>query len=191
MGYSISWCAVREAEAASFLAQVGLSAAGKTEEVPESDRCMCGLDTGWRVVWFNEYDPREINDEKLATLSAARELLVCRVEEHVMASSAEYWSRGVRGWWIGHDGEDGPKGLDLEGEPPPQLAAVRDDLERRQREAGGESADVDHLFDIPLATAREIVGFKHDEGEEHVIGGRYEVLESVRGSGLLARLFGK
>lgn len=191
MGYSISWCAVRETEAAAFLAELGLSATGKTEEIPESDRCSGRLDTGWRLVWFNDYDPREISDSKLATLSVKRELLLCRVEEHCMASSAEYWARGSRAWWIGHEGENGPKGLEVEGLPPAGFPGIRAEMERQQRDAGGDAADVDYIFEIPLMVAREIAGFKHDEGEEHVIDGRYEVLEPVATGGFLARVFGK
>ena len=46
-----------------------------------------------------------------------------------MATSAELWSRGKRQWWISHEGENGPKGLDVDGSPPETLAAIRNEME--------------------------------------------------------------
>jgi hypothetical protein len=49
-------------------------------------------------------------------------------------------------------------------------------MEKLQRDKGGDEADVDYVFEIPLQVARFIVGFKHDEDNTHVIGNRFEVM---------------
>src|SRR5262245_22482663 len=50
MGFSITWCAVREEGAQKFLDQLDLSPTGETEEIPESLISAAKLDTGWRVI---------------------------------------------------------------------------------------------------------------------------------------------
>ena len=55
MGFSITWCAVREQCADQFVQKLGLTPTAETEEIPESLDCMAKLDTGWRVIWHNKY----------------------------------------------------------------------------------------------------------------------------------------
>jgi len=192
MGWSITWCADLEGEAEQFLNQLGLSPTSKTEESPESLISMAKLDTGWRVIWYNKYDCPFLKPDELAVLSHDKEVLLCRIEEHVMASSAEMWSQVKRQWWLSHEGEDGPKGLAAEGDLPEAFPAIRKEMEEAQLAAGGEDADVDYLFEIPLKVAEALVGFKHDENDTHVIGGQYVVLSRIKpGGGLVRRLFGK
>jgi hypothetical protein len=93
-----------------------------------------------------------------------------------MASSAELWSGGRRTWWISHEGEDGPKGLETDGALPASFSAIRSELEEAQRAEGGDDAEVDYLFDIPLRVAQSIVGFKHDEDCSHMNGAPFVVL---------------
>jgi hypothetical protein len=99
---------------------------------------------------------------------------------HVMASSSEQWSRGARKWWLSHEGENGPKGFSGGGELPEVFLAIRTEMLEAQRNAGGDQADVDYLFDIPLKVAESIVGFKHDEDSTHLIDGSFVVLSATR-----------
>ena len=55
MGFSITWCAVREENADKFVQKLRLTPTGQTEEFPESLDCMARLDTGWRLIWHNKY----------------------------------------------------------------------------------------------------------------------------------------
>ena len=191
MGYSISWCAVREERADQFIQKLGLTPTGETEQEPESLISSGKLNTGWRVIWYNEYDCPFLRPEDLANGSVEQDVLVCRVEEHVMASSSELWSGGQRKWWLSHEAENDPKELATVGELPESFAAIRKEMEELQTAAGGEDADVDYIFEIPLTVARTLVGFKHDETCPHLIGGHFEVLSRVAPrSGILARLFG-
>lgn len=192
MGWSITWCAVREDKAERFLSQLGLLPTGETEELPQSLISMAQLDTGWRVIWYNKYDCPFLNARELSALSNDNDVLLCRVEEHVMASSSEMWSQGKRKWWLSHEGEDGPRGLDTDGDPPESFPAIRKEMEEAQRAAGGDDAEVDYMFEIPLKLAQALVGFKHDEEDTHVTDDRYVVLSRAEpAGGLLHRLFGK
>lgn len=190
MGFSISWYAVREAGAQKLLDRLGLSPTGETEEFPESLISTAKLDTGWRIIWYNEYECPFLRPEDLAVISNDHEVLMCLVEEHVMASSSELWAGGRRKWGIAHLGEDGPKGLSVEGELPECFASIRREMEEAQRAAGGDAAGVDHIFEIPLKVAQTLVGFKHDEDCLDMTEGQFVVLSRpVPKKGLIARLF--
>src|SRR4029450_5764723 len=100
MGFAITWCGVREEHAPEVLEQLGLSPTAETEEFPEALVSAAKLSTGWRVTWYNEYGCPFLRPEDLARLSRNHDVLMCLVEEHVMASSSELWSSGQRKWWI-------------------------------------------------------------------------------------------
>jgi hypothetical protein len=190
MGFSISWYAVPEQNADQFVQKLSLTPTGKTEEIPESLDAMGKLDTGWRVFWHNKYDCPFLKDSDLARLSLDQDILFCQVEEHVMASSAETWSHGKRQWRISHEGENGPKGIDVDGLLPDCYPKIRVGMEQKQAAEGGDEADVDYIFDIPLTVAKSMVRFKHDEICPHLIGKRFEVMtRNARTPGLLSRLF--
>jgi len=192
MGFAVTWCAVPEAKAEQFLARLALSPTGETEEFPESLIATAKLDTGWRILWYNEYGCRFLGARDLGNLSMDHDVLLCLLEEHVMASSAEFWSGGKRKWWLSHDGEDGPKGLSTDGELPESFPAIRKQLEETQLAEGGDDADVDYIFEIPLKVAQALVGFKHDEDCAHLVDGHFVVMSRVvPKSSLFARLFGR
>jgi hypothetical protein len=191
MGYAITWCAVREEAADQLLSHLGLSATGETEDDPESRFSTARLTTGWRLIWSNEY-ACPILTKSVPTFSGGHEVLMCQIEEHVMASSAELWMSGTRKWWLSHEGEDGPKGLETDGEPPQCFASIRARMEDARRAEGGDEADVDYIFEIPLEVAQALVGFKHDENYEAAVQGNFMILSGGKSEkGFLSRLFGK
>jgi hypothetical protein len=192
MGYAITWCEIREEAAERFLEELGLSATGDFEELPESPVSMAKLDTGWRVIWINEYAPTFLALNAVERLSKTRDVLLCLVEEHVMASSSEMWFGGKCQWRLSHQGENGPKGIELEGKVPECTAGIREEMERAQEANGGDNAEVDHMFEIPLKVAQQLVGFKHDEDSPHVIDSQFAVLSRLtKKSGFLSRVFGR
>lgn len=189
MGYSITWCAVREVAADKFLSHLGLSMTGESSDDPKSRFSTAKLSTGWRLVWSTRHDCPVLTKE-LAAFSREHEVLLCRVEEHVMASAAELWVGGGRKWSISHEGEDGPKGLDTDGELPECFASIRDEMQDAQRAVGGDNADVDYIFEIPLKIAQTLVGFKHDESYESILESDFMVLSNgTSKKGFLSRLF--
>src|SRR5579859_682370 len=167
MWFSITWLAVREEASEKLLQSLGLSPTGETEEFPESLITTARLDTGWRVIWYNKYGCPFLQPQDLSRNSIDHDdVLLCLVEEHVMASSCEMWSGGKRKWWLSHEGESGPTGLSTEGELPVPFPAIRRDMEQLQT-AEGDNAGVDYIFDIPSKVAQALVGFKHDEECPH------------------------
>lgn len=192
MGFSVTWCAVREEDAHKLLEQVGLSPTGETEEFPESPVSMAKLDTGWRIIWCNKYGSPILEQQHLVDISRECDVLLCLIEEHVMASSSEFWSGGDRKWLISHQGDNGPKGVDATGELPACFPAIKAEMEESQLVEGGDDADVDYIFEIPLKVAQSLVGFKHDEDCQHISKEQFVVLSrpNMR-KGFLAKLFGK
>jgi hypothetical protein len=192
MGFSITWCAVREADAQKLLNHFELSPTGEVEEFPESSISTAKLDTGWRIVWCNEYGSPFFKHAELSSISSECDVLLCLVEEHVMASSSEFWSGGERRWWISQEGEDGPKGLSSDGELPDNFPTTKADMEKAQLAEGGDDAEVDYIFEIPLKVAQSLVGFKHDEDCPHLTEDKFIVLSrAVSKKGWLSRLLGK
>ena len=192
MGFSITWCAVREEEAQKFLDQLELSPTGEAEEIPESLISTVKLDTGWRVIWYNEYGCPFLGPEQLGAISTGQDVLLCLVEEHVMASSAEYWSGGARKWWISHESDKGPKSLVTDGALPESFSLIRSEMEAAQRADGGDDSDVDHFFEIPLKVAQSIAGFKHDEECPHMSEGQFVVLSRpAQKKSFLGKLFSR
>ena len=192
MGYSITWCAVPEGHAEALLAHLKLSPTGEVEEIPESPVSNAKLDTGWRILWCNKYAWPLLRANELSEISKNYAVLMCLVEEHVMASSSELWSGGKREWWISHEGENGPKGLSFDGVLPDCFSTIKSQMEKAQLAEGGEEADVDYIFEIPLKVAQTIVGFKHDEDCPHMVDGHFSVLSEIgRKKGFLQNLLGR
>jgi hypothetical protein len=67
--------------------------------------------------------------------------------------------------------------LEVQGHPPASFTEIRHDMEHAQESAGGDKADVDYIFEIPLAVAKSIVGFKHDDNYTALAGGEFEIME--------------
>jgi hypothetical protein len=192
MGFAISWCAVPEASADGFLQRIGLVDTGETEEVPDSLIGVARLDVGWRLLWYNEYDCPFLGEAQRQKHSRHHDLLYCLVEEHCMASSSEFWSQGLRKWWISHEGVNGPKGLDFSGEPPDDFQQIKSEIEAAQMKAAVDKAHVDYIFEIPLRVAKSITGFKHDEICPHIVGNEFKIMRrEVLQGGIFSRLFGK
>jgi hypothetical protein len=191
LGYAVSWCAVREEGAEQFLHKLRLRPTGEIEDSPESLISGGRLDTGWRVIWYNKYECPFLGPKDLCALSIEQDVLLCKIEEHVMASSSELWSEGKRKWFLSHEGENGPKGLITVGDLPETLGSIREEMERSQLAEGGDGAGVDHIFEIPLKVAQALVGFKHDELPAHLVDGHFNVLTEIRSppGGKLGRLF--
>lgn len=105
-----------------------------------------------------------------------------------MASSSELWTNGHRRWWISHEGIEGPKGLNFSGSLPDVFKNIKAEMEATQIKNGGDRADVDYIFEIPLLVAKALVGFKHDEICPHVIRNEFKIM---RNENFLSRIFGR
>ena len=163
MGYSIGWLAVKSSHPGAV--HQALHVRPTTEPDDAFERAIAGvtLSTGW-VLLVAQASERVIDPRILSSLSTRWPCVACLVEEHVMASSAAYWSDGVEVWSIDHDANKGILHLDATGQLPGFFASVRDEKMREQQlDDAEDEGDVDHIFDVPLLVAKQLTGFKHDD----------------------------
>jgi hypothetical protein len=148
------------------LRDLGLSPTGQRDEFPaESPIGGASLPGGWYAVVFDRYDHALLADEVLKALSENCELVAAGAEEHVMSSFAEGWRNGERIWSVVHDADEGLGHLEADGSLPDGFEAIRSERLEEQKAAGGDEADVDYVFDVPLDVATRITGFSHVETE--------------------------
>ena len=87
-----------------------------------------------------------------------------------MHSSASLWRDGSEVWSASHNGDQLVFDLTTSGTLPDSFQELRDRIWAKQESEGGERADVDHIFEIPLLLAKELTGFKHDGDREALVG---------------------
>ena len=80
-----------------------------------------------------------------------------------MICTAELWPNSEQIWRVEHDAQESIDHISTSGALPDGYAAIEKQCALEQEQAGGKKADTDYFFDIPLRTAKSMVGFKHDE----------------------------
>lgn len=99
-----------------------------------------------------------------------------------MVSSAEGWANAQRHWRVEHDAQRSIRHLTTSGTLPASYAdALRNAQEAQDAEDAGDAA-VDFFFEVPLQLARDVVGFKHDEGMPNVNYKAFQVYDSPSGN---------
>lgn len=186
MGYSISWIALKDKTAAEVAELLSLSRSGEFDDIPRGMFAGTQSGRGWYVVVIDVYGHKFLSERSLRRISAESDVIAAAIEEHVMFSSAEAWAKGNLVWRLTHEGETGPNNLREQGSLPEQFPRVKQRLLAAQQQEDQAEPEVDHIFDIPLELAEEIVGFKHDKSLDL----RFEVLRPVQttGGGLFSRL---
>lgn len=164
MGLSISWLAVRTNDLGQLFEIADVAPTTEPDEWLESKFSGSGLLDGWYFLHAQGCDHPIISGDSLSKISTLGETIACSVEEHVMVSIAEGWNGGARSWAIAHDAQEGMFDLSADGEIPADYETIKNDFVSQQNAEGGEDADVDFIFDIPLQVAKKICGYKHDEG---------------------------
>jgi len=172
MGYSLSWIAVRGKSPESVLAELKLARTGKLEETPEAPFSAAALPGGWFLVIAN--DCNYADRAPLKKLSQGAEVAACALEEHVMASGASGYRDGEERWSIMHDSERGLSHLNISGDPPKAAGAIHKRAEAKQAAEGGDDAEVDYLFEVPVEVAAKMTGFRHDRSMPAI---RFETLK--------------
>ena len=165
MGYSISWVAVKRKAPEILLQELGLLSTGVMADYGREPYTGRTLPSGWFLLVFNRCEHKFIKPRSLTALSSNCDLVACSVEEHVMVSTSEFWRGGQQIWRIEHDAQESIDHLSSSGTLPDGYAAIQRQCAEMQEQAGGNHADVDAFFDIPLQTAKSMVGFKHDDDE--------------------------
>lgn len=161
MGYSLSWIATRGISSDQVQRHLGLRATSDGEPIPKSSCTAAELGSGWHIVFLS--DGCDSVDRRAKTLLAqCPEAITCYVEEHVMASGVSAWNNGQKIWSVEHQADEGIFNLDIQGSAPEILEEIVHFHRSQQTAEGGESADVDYIFEIPIVLAEKLVGFRHD-----------------------------
>ncbi len=163
MGYSIAWILVRGKTKEDVLAQLSLADSGELDEANESPVSGAALPGGGYLLFFNDMAHAATQAPGMARLSSGCEALGCQVEENVMASAAFLYKDGAKAWDVVHLADQGLYHLAMDGAPPPLLETIHTEMKASQDEDGGEEADVDWLFEVPLMLATALSGYRHDE----------------------------
>jgi hypothetical protein len=163
MGFRISWLGFPRVPKVQVLALVGLVDTGQPDQANESSFSCAELPTGWTILWSNDFDFAA--PEHVMALREGRGVLSCQIHAGIMYSAAR-WHRAAREVWeVTHDSSDGLYDLQVIGAAPPQLAAIRDRLtaeQNREDVTPPTMMKVDHIFDVPVALAEALCGFRHD-----------------------------
>ncbi len=162
MGFSISWIAVSGKPKADILQSLSLADTAEPDDAHESPVSGAELPGGWYILFLNDMVHPFTAAAHLQRLSAGCKVLSCQVEEHVMASAACMYENGVQAWSVTHASENGAFDLAVEGAAPPSLEAIHAEMKAMQDEEGGDEADVDYIFDVPVSLAAAICGYRHD-----------------------------
>nr|NJM01068.1 hypothetical protein [Desulfobacula sp.] len=165
MGYSISWVAVKKKTPERLLQEMGLSPTGAMADYGREPFTGRTLPSGWFLLVFNKCEHKFIRPDSLTSLSSNCDLVAASAEEHVMVSTSEFWRNGRQIWRIEHDAQESIDHLRTSGVLPDSYTAIQRQCAEEQEQAGGKNADADYFFDIPLQTAKSIVGFKHDDDD--------------------------
>ena len=167
MGYAISWLAVKDVDSERLLKNLELNLTGENAVFGKATFTGRAMPRGWFVLVMNKYDHKFLaKREALASLSHLSDVIACSIEEHVMCSRAELWRDGAQVWHAEHDAQQGMCHISAMGSMPDKYAAIAEEFSEKQKQSGGENSDTDYFFEIPLQTAKSIVGFKHDEIEQ-------------------------
>jgi hypothetical protein len=161
VGFAVSWIAVRAAKA-SVLEALALTDTGRTETVPESAVCGSELPDGWYLVFLNRFDHILAKPKNLERVSTLASVVTCQVEEHVMVSEASLFENGRRVWRVLHNAQDNIYHIQTEGDLPSGFGAILQRERQQQDEEGGEDAQVDYLFEVPVELAMSICKYRHD-----------------------------
>ena len=178
MGYSLSWTAVNGRSPEEVHRVLGVRPTGRSGSYGKHPLVGRQLPNGWYIVIADSCDDRIVHKDVLAQLSDGRQAIACFLEEHVMFSSCSFWNKGKKEWSVEHESERGVFDVKTSGKVPESFSMLKERLIREQKAEGGENADVDHIFDLPLELANQYTGFKHDEGVEGDADEVYEILDA-------------
>ena len=164
MGWSASWIAVKGASKETVLSHLALVETGEAVS-PGTRRtglCCTELSGGWLVVFSEDFD--WANNGRLIDVSRFGLALACRFEDKVeMTSELSAAEAGVERWRVFHNSVGSIYRLDVTGDPPAELASIRDRAFQVQAEEGGEDAGVDLVHDVPLDLGKAVCGYRSDE----------------------------
>jgi hypothetical protein len=197
MGVCLSWFAVRGSSREAVLEQLELEGAHAPYRGLPDVFGVAELPDGWLLLVCN-HDLKAAFEERFVALSHHGSAVACAIEEHVMFQEARGYEDGAEVWRVTHDPDKGQSlyHLEITGTPPANLDKIHRQAIAEQDEEG-EDAGVDLISDVPLALAKCICGFRHDDDWPEDL--RFTELRRPKaapgqgrdGPGFLRRLFGR
>jgi hypothetical protein len=179
MGYALSLLALKCPDPHAALSDLKIERTGGFCQYPDAPLSGYALPGGWYLVAGNHTAHRLLEPKVLELISRKYAVVACSIEEHVMFSSAEQWVGGAVIWRAVHDGVNDSRNLETSGTLPPSFQSIADARMAALEADGGDEAEVDHYFEIPLETARSIIGFKHDEEIPGLDYSRFDLLKDL------------
>ena len=183
MSVVVGWIAIQGMERGRILEVLSFVEA---PDAPRPKAGICGLPNRWSVVLTTDF--AFPTPERMALLSAEGTAIAVSADERTMVSVVRGYERGQAVFAIEHDGgSQGVRHIATAGKVPAAWTAVLDQANRTQDQEDQGDAEVDYLFDAPLALAEALCGYRHDTGDEE-----QEMIPLVqkKGAGLIGRLFG-
>ena len=189
MGFNMSWVFVDRIDLNELYAALDVKSTGEaadplalgTKRVP-----LGGLKPkdGWCAIFGHYSFVLDItigtDPPRLTRLPASSRAVSCVILEHANISYASLWQDDRHIWEVRRQPSRAqPEHLEFWGDLPPAFIGIWDATLQKQRESDARRKPgewgVDYLFDVPVAAAAEITGFRHDRGPP----GRYDAFREV------------
>lgn len=170
MGLSSSWIGFQNVSRDQLLEQLGFVETGEEGDFVEVAKpyAYAELPGGWLILYADDYhwaDP-----ERVVELSEQGLVVGCQFDDKSMMGCVVSAAQNYEPLWqVAHRPDIEPHTvyhLDVQGDPPPALAEIRDRHVRAQDEEQRQAGSIDFIFDVPLDLAKQICGFKYDESED-------------------------
>ena len=178
MGYSLDWVSVAGLTKDETFSRLGIIDSGEATDYPHQGGFMWATTPDGRVVMVTERYGW-LTPERLSQLSEGGSLVAARAEDNDCTSTAWGYQDGRQIWTVIHDN---PKeygvigGLELDGDVPAELTAIRAQLEAEQTAAGDDR--VDYIFEAP----KELVATLGGWAPESAIGQDLQFFKAINPS---------
>lgn len=170
MGLSSSWIGFQNVSKDQLLERLGFAETGEEGEFNEVAKpyAYAELPGGWLILYADDFDWAD--PERVIELSEHGLVVGCQFNDKSMMASVVTAARNREpSWQVSHRPDIEPHStyhLDVSGDPPRALAAIRDLHVRAQDEEEGLTSSVDFIFEIPVDLAKQVCGFRYDQSED-------------------------
>jgi hypothetical protein len=175
VGLKTTWIAGKGIGKDRMLEALGLVETGELEGIYLATAAVAEFPGGWVVVHYDRAEAFKTSDAVAARLPVG-EVVWGRSSETVMWSGAYGLRDGRQVWAIEHDGDQEHPASKVSGSPPAELAAITEELARKQAEP--DNADVDYLFEAPMALTTALCGYNALRDRDPPVA--FHVLEPLR-----------
>ncbi len=152
-----SWIAVKPSSKVTVFKRLGLADLREPVAFQLAAPAYLELDEDWLVI-VDCYPSTDV----MQVLSQEGWALACLADEPGRVSLAQGFQRGALCWSVMYDEEEGPRGLEAQGSPPRDFAALADNVMQEAADARRAGRDSNALFNAPIELAGRECGFWPD-----------------------------